>query len=672
MSARRPPPFDFLPADSVTAAEIAAVDWAATPLGPAAQWPAALRSLLATLFDTPQPMFVSAEPGRISFFNDLYRPVLGARLAGAIGKPFEALWHDIWHVLEPDVMAALEGRGVMHVDLPLRLTRYGYDEDTWWTFSYAPVRDEHGAIIGMYAIINETTRSVRTALALRELNAALESQVGQRTRERDQVWAISRDLYVIATRDGHYLDVNPAWGNELGYGPGELLGVTFEELVHPDDLDRARDAISLLTEGDMVDDLELRMRAKDGSYRWFAWSAVPDGDVVYGMGRDTQRRRDMEEQLRHAQKLEALGRLTGGIAHDFNNILGGIGGAIEVVGERIQQGRVAGSERLLQAASDAVGRAAGLTHRLLAYSRQQPLSLTDVDANEIVRSLNMLIRPVLGERVHLQLDMQDGLWRTFSDASQLESAVLNLVINARDAMPEGGTVSVRTRNQSGVDLGKGAGDYVVVSVRDTGTGMSRSVREKAFDPFFTTKPIGRGTGLGLSMVDGFARQTGGRAIIESTPGQGTEVSLWLPRCGGTAAPVTQAPAKRPAAGAQRHVLLVEDEEMLRSLVREVLEQHGYRVSECTDGPSALLRLDHGEPPDVLLTDIGLPGLDGYQLALRARERWPALPVLFISGYAWDAMGSEATLPTGSTLLAKPFALHTLVEVLDTLLEPGAH
>lgn len=665
---RLPDPFAFLPADSPTAAEIRAFDWAASSLGPADAWPVALRAMLATLFSSPQPMFVSAEPGKVFFFNDAYRPILGKRLSGAIGKRFDSLWADVWNDVSEHVEQALAGRGSMHRDLPLAMTRHGFVESTWWTFSYAPLRDECGKVIGMYAVTNETTRGVRSAMTLRELNASLEREIDERTRERDQIWAISPDLYIVMARDGRYRNVNPAWQPELGYEVSELTSMAFGDLVHPDDLDRARDAMTQLLDGDVVEDLEVRLRAKDGSYRWFAWTCVPDGEVVYGMGRDVQKRRDMEDQLRHAQKLEALGRLTGGIAHDFNNILGGIGGAIEIVSERIESGRLENTRRMLDAAHGAVNRAAGLTHRLLAYARQQALSLSDVDANGIVRGLDLLLRPLLGEQVSLELRIQHDLWRTLSDASQLESAILNLAINARDAMPGGGTLCIATRNVPAQDIGMGPADYVVISVADTGTGMSRAVAEKAFDPFFTTKSIGQGTGLGLSMVDGFARQTGGRAIIESEPGKGSTVSLWLPRHAGEAASSHAHIDRRSCHGAGRHILLVEDEHMLRSLAREVLEEAGYTVDDHAEGAEALRRLRAGASPDILVTDIGLPGMDGRQLAQFAREVMPGLPVLFITGYAWEAFADAPRLPPRASILGKPFSLHALVGAVADLLD----
>jgi PAS domain S-box-containing protein len=665
---RYPDPFAFLPADSPTAAEIRAFDWTHSPLGPAEGWPVGLRAMLATMFDFPQPMFISAEPGRLFFFNDPYRPILGKRLPGAVGKRFDEVWADVWDDIAGHVAEALAGRGSMHRDLPLAMSRHGFVESTWWTFSFAPLRDECGRVIGMYAVTNETTRGVRSAMTLRELNASLEREIDVRTRERDQIWAVSPDLYIVMARDGRYRNANPAWQLELGYEVSELTSMAFGDLVHPDDLDRARDAMTQLLEGEVVEDLEVRLRAKDGSYRWFAWTCVPDRDVVYGMGRDVQRRRDMEDQLRHAQKLEALGRLTGGIAHDFNNILGGIGGAIEIVSERIESGRLENTRRVLEAAHGAVNRAAGLTHRLLAYARQQALSLSDVDANAIVRGLELLLRPLLGEQVSLELQTQHDLWRTLSDASQLESAILNLAINARDAMPGGGTLCIATRNAAGHDIGMGKADYVVISVTDTGTGMSRAVAEKAFDPFFTTKSIGQGTGLGLSMVDGFARQTGGRAIIESEPGKGSVVSLWLPRHVGDTAASHAHMDRQACHGAGQRVLLVEDEHMLRSLAREVLEEAGYAVEDCAEGADALRQLANGGAPDILVTDIGLPGMDGRQLAQAAREALPDLPVLFITGYAWEAFADAPRLPPRSAILSKPFSLRALVGVVADLLD----
>ena len=667
---RHADPFDFLPGDSIAADEVRAFDWRDVPLGPPEGWPPALRAMLSTVFHTPRPMFVAAGTGRTLLFNDSFRPMLGPRLSSASGKTIADLWIDAHPDTAVHVERAFAGQSSVHRDMPLRLSRHGFAEETWWTISYMPLRDEHGIIIGINGFAHETTRAVRSSLALRELNMSLEREVDVRTRERDQIWGISRDLYVITTRDGHYRNANPAW-RELGYDASDLVGLAFDELVHPDDVDRARDAITQLFDGEVVVDLELRIRTKDDTYRWFAWTCVPDGDVVYCMGRDTQRRRDMEDQLRHAQKLEALGRLTGGIAHDFNNILGGIGGAIELVGDRLDAGRLDGTRRLLDAAGGAVKRAAGLTHRLLAYSRQQALSLSDVDANALVRGLDLLLRPLLGERLTLNLRMQSDLWRTLSDASQLESAVLNLAINARDAMPNGGTLTIQTRNMPHTDIGTGARDHVVIAVTDTGTGMSPSVIEKAFDPFFTTKAIGQGTGLGLSMVDGFARQTGGRAVIESTPGEGTTVSLWLPRHRGEGESTHAHVTKTTRRGQGQHVLLVEDEHMLRSLSREVLEEAGYRVTDCGEGNDALALVRGATPPDLLVTDIGLPGMDGRQLALASRETFPELPVLFVTGYAWEAFADSPRLPDRAALLAKPFSVHALVDAVADLLDATA-
>jgi CheY-like chemotaxis protein len=245
--------------------------------------------------------------------------------------------------------------------------------------------------------------------------------------------------------------------------------------------------------------------------------------------------------------------------------------------------------------------------------------------------------------------------------------VLNLAINARDAMSAGGTLTIQTRNVSHADIGRGYRDYVVIAVSDTGTGMSSSVIEKAFDPFFTTKAIGQGTGLGLSMVDGFARQTGGRAIIDSMPGHGTTVSLWLPRHVGENATAHAQVDGATVRGRGQHVLLVEDEEMLRSIARDVLEEAGYRVSDCAEGYEALRLIDAGPPPDLLVTDIGLPGMDGRQLASAVRETLRAIPVLFVTGYAWDAFADSPALPERTAMLSKPFSVHALIDAVADLL-----
>ncbi len=390
-------------------------------------------------------------------------------------------------------------------------------------------------------------------------------------------------------------------------------------------------------------------------------------------------REKVEEALRQAQKMEAVGQLTGGIAHDFNNLLTGIVGSLDMLRTRISQGRTETAERYIKAAMASANRASALTHRLLAFARRQPLDPRPVQANALVASLEDLFRRTIGETVTLEVVLAGGLWPTLCDPNQLESALLNLVINARDAMPDGGRLTIETCNAHLDDAYVAAqrdiapGQYVCICVTDTGAGMPKDVIERAFEPFFTTKPLGQGTGLGLSMVYGFARQSEGHAKIYSEVGQGTTFKLYLPRYRGeTEAEIgTATLAEAPRAGSGETVLVVEDEPVVRSLIVEVLEDLGYRTLEASDGPAGLKLLQSRRRIDLLVTDVGLPGLNGRQLADAAREGRPSLKVLFITGYAENATLAAGFLEPGMQMITKPFAVDALAQKIRSIIKGDA-
>jgi nitrogen-specific signal transduction histidine kinase/ActR/RegA family two-component response regulator len=386
---------------------------------------------------------------------------------------------------------------------------------------------------------------------------------------------------------------------------------------------------------------------------------------------DLTERRQAEEALRQSQKIEAVGQLTGGIAHDFNNLLGGIIGSLELIDRRLAAGRHEGLERYTSNAMASAQRAAALTQRLLAFARRQPLDPKSVDVNALVRGMEELLGRTLGPSSRLELQFGDELWPVLCDANQLESALLNLAINARDAMPGGGQLRVQTsnvvldesyaRSQGGEAV---PGPYVAISVSDTGCGIPPDIIAKVFDPFFTTKPLGQGTGLGLSMLYGFVRQSGGHARVSSEPGQGTVFTLYLPRQSMPVPAEQEDHAIHTSAlahtGTGETVLVVDDEDTVRMLIRETLEDLGYAVLEAEDGPSALAVLQTAVRVDLLLTDVGLPGLNGRQVADAARVWRPGLRVLFVTGYAHmaDVAGGSA-LECGMELITKPFALDAL-------------
>jgi PAS domain S-box-containing protein len=393
--------------------------------------------------------------------------------------------------------------------------------------------------------------------------------------------------------------------------------------------------------------------------------------------RDLSEKIQIEAQLRQAQKMEAVGQLTGGLAHDFNNLLQGIIGSLDLIQLQAGAGDIANVERFVQGALNSANRAAAMTHRLLAFSRRQPLDPRPVAANPLMLSMAELLRRTVGESVTLTFDLAPDLWLTLCDPNQLESALLNLTLNARDAMPEGGNLLIRSRN---MDAGAieddywseaGSGQYICIEVADEGVGMSSEVLEHAFEPFFTTKPAGRGTGLGLSMIYGFARQSNGYCDIRSTPGQGTSIKLYLPRL--VTAPRQDAgrdDAVPHASSNGEVVLVVEDEKVVRHVVVEVLNQLGYAVLEADDADAALAAIESRGNLHMLISDIGLPGMNGRLLADILRERQPELKVLLMTGYAADASLTTG-FPAGMELITKPFTVNALADRLRRMLGDGS-
>ncbi|MFC7690906.1 ATP-binding protein [Paeniroseomonas aquatica] len=421
------------------------------------------------------------------------------------------------------------------------------------------------------------------------------------------------------------------------------------------------------------------------AWRWIAWTLAPEpGSLrLSGVGRDVtaekaqaEALRQAEDALRQSQKMEAVGQLTGGIAHDFNNLLAGITGSLELIRTRIGQGRLADVDRYLVAAHGAAKRAAALTHRLLAFSRRQTLDPKPVNINQLIRGMEELIGRTVGPAIRLQVVEAPELWTTLVDPNQLENALLNLCINARDAMPDGGRLTIETRNvslaaEAAWDRDLPPGEYLLLSVTDTGSGMPPEVVKRAFDPFFTTKPLGVGTGLGLSMIYGFTRQSGGQVRIVSEVGVGTMMKLYLPRHDGRAEPAdAAAEAELPQRARQGEtVLVIDDEPTVRMLVTDVLRDLGYTAIEAEDGPAGLKVLRSAARISLLVTDVGLPGgMNGRQVADAGRVLRPDLKVLFITGYAETAATGGSLLDAGMQMLTKPFAMDALARKIAAMLE----
>jgi PAS domain S-box-containing protein len=517
---------------------------------------------------------------------------------------------------------------------------------------------------------------------LRALNDELEQRVADRTAELRNVQTFynhSSECHamLLHREDGafEYEEINPATLRFYGMRREEVIGRTVDDLFEPDTAAVLNGHLNEALKGtephrymrgqgtSAVEAVAMPIPARPGGRPRLAVTA-----------HDISERLLLEEQLRQAQKMEAVGQLTGGLAHDFNNLLQGITGSLDRIQNRLADGRSQDVERFVKAALESANRAAALTHRLLAFSRRQTLDPRPADANKLITGMHELIARTMGPNIKTDVVGAIGLWPIRVDAAQLESALLNLCINARDAMPEGGRLMIETANKwlddrAARERDLPPGQYVSVCVTDNGTGMPPDVIARAFDPFFTTKPLGKGTGLGLSMIYGFVRQSGGQVRIYSEIGKGTTMCLYFPRHSGEFREDTELAPEIPETGLGETVLVVDDEETVRMLVAETLLESRYKVLEAPDGPSALKIMESDVRIDLLITDVGLPnGLNGRQVADAARSLRKDLKVLFITGYAENAAVGNGHLDPGMAVLAKPFAMTTLANKVHELLE----
>ena len=554
------------------------------------------------------------------------------------------------------------------------------------------VRDAEGVPVRFPGATVDVTERKLSEIAIQQLNETLEQRVEARTRERDRAWKQSRDLQLVVEPDGTIRAVNEAWKTVLGWGAEELLERKCTEFVNSDDPPASGKTPSHALEqalGDVMSadalPFENRYRHKDGGFRWLSWVSAPVDGLIYASGRHITAEKEaaasleaMQEQLRQSQKMEAVGQLTGGLAHDFNNLLASITGSLELMQRRLNQGRHDDFERYITVAQGAAKRAASLTHRMLAFSRRQTLEPKTIDANKLIAGMEELLRRTIGPAVTLDVVGAVGLWRTHVDPHQLENALLNLCINARDAMPDGGRLTVETANKFmdervARERDLPPGEYIALSVTDTGTGMAPDVIQRVFEPFFTTKPMGMGTGLGLSMVYGFARQSGGQIRVYSEVGMGTTMSIYLPRQlrddADADLPVAEMQQLRDEGCGAGVVLVVDDDINVRSLVIEALEELGFMTLQAGDGAEALTLLQSGAPIDLLITDVGLPGgMNGRQVADGGRALRPELKVLFITGYAENAVVGNGHLEPGMQVLTKPFTLDALARRVNDLVD----
>ena len=563
-----------------------------------------------------------------------------------------------------------------------RIACPGTGEIRWLMRRGEYLHDAETGGVRFSGVIYDITEAKRTEARLLSLTETLETRVEERTRERDRVWRVSQDLLGVANSAGRWISINPAWTDLLGWPEASILDQTSEWLEDSEDRGATATAFARIAAGERTVRFVNRMRRRQGGTRWLSWTAVEEDGKTYCVARDVtdEKRaaaalRQAEEQLRQSQKMEAVGQLTGGLAHDFNNLLAGISGNLEMLLIRLGEGRIPDLSRYVAAAQGSASRAAALTHRLLAFSRRQTLDPKPTGIGHLVAGMEDLIRRTVGPEVALHVATPGDLWTILVDAHQLENALLNLCINARDAMPAGGGLSIESRNmvldeRVATERQLRPGPYVCLTVSDTGTGMAPDVSARAFDPFFTTKALGQGTGLGLSMVYGFARQSGGDVSLESQPGTGTKVTLHLPRHDGDPDPIGPKKMSGLAERAEsvQSVLLVDDDRTVRILIAEVLQNLGYSVIEAEEGAGAMTVLRSNVAIDLLVTDVGLPGgMNGRQLADAGRLARPGLKTLFITGYAENAALGIANLGAGTDVLTKPFAIETLANRVKSLI-----
>jgi PAS domain S-box-containing protein len=619
----------------------------------------------SALLHGPEHRFVLTNPAYQQLIG--HREVIGLPVREAVpeveGQGFFELLDNVFATGTPYV-----GKDVR---IALQRTPGVVAETRYLDFVYQPIKDESGNVSSIFVEGIDITERRVTEQALRELNVDLEKRVIERAQARGLTWQLSPDLLGALNSKGYFETSNPAWQSVLGWSEAEVASMSIFELLHPDDVEHTRAGFELTLVGQPALRFVNRYRCKDGTYRHISWVGIQEDSFVYCTGRDITSEREAEielskaqDALRQSQKMEAIGQLTGGIAHDFNNLLTGIIGSLDLVRRRMATNRTDDIPRLMDAASTSAMRAAALTHRLLAFARRQSLDTRPNDINRLVFGIEDLLRRSMGERIELVCKLSGDLWAAFTDANQLEGALLNLAINARDAMPDGGRLTIETVNVQ-LDTAYASlyddvqpGDYVAISVSDTGIGMSPEVLGKAIDPFFTTKPVGEGTGLGLSMIYGFAKQSHGHLRLYSELGRGTIVKLYLPRAQQNAVDLKSVTVETPR-GSGETILLVEDDTTVRLVISDALKDLGYNVLTASDARFAIPVLQSQQAIDLLISDVILPHINGRKLAETARVVRPDLKVLFVSGYAENATVRSDFLDAGMDMLTKPFALDTL-------------
>ncbi|HST37312.1 MAG TPA: response regulator [Allosphingosinicella sp.] len=672
-------------------------DWAATPLGPVENWPQSLKTAASMVLGSTVPMFVAWGPDLLVLYNDGYADILGDR-GPAQGRPVREIWADVWDRIEPNTKRAMAGETLSFESEPRILRRDGIEEQIWLTFSYNPILGEDGRIAGLFGTVTAVGRDGAAEERLRE------------SEERFRLIADAAPVPMWVTKlDRKRGFANRAYVDFVGVSYEEAIDYDWRNIIHPDDAERIVQE-SIAGEASLkLFVLEARFRRGDGQWRWLRsisqprWGAggehigfigVAHDITEWKLGEEVMRganemlearveartadlraaldrlqaevgeRERAEEALRQAQKMEAVGQLTGGIAHDFNNLLTPVIGGLEMLVRAIEEPKL---KRIAEAALESGRRGAKLTTQLLAFSRIQRIRMAPVPVNKVIETMKLMLRHSLGGAVKIRTEFSDRVDRALCDENQLENTILNLAINARDAMPEGGTLTISTslvEEPPGLDLD--GGTYVSIAVADTGEGMAPETLARATEPFFSTKPFGKGTGLGLAQVYGIVRQSKGALRIESVEGQGTIVRLLLPHvCGEVVADgldgETEDEPPRPPEASGARIAVIDDDEDVRTFLADVLVGLGHSV-ETLDGAEAALAALAERAPDLALIDFAMPGMNGAELARALRRRHPDLPIVFVTGFA-ESDQLEGALGSEVAVLRKPFGIDELAAVV---------
>ena len=595
--------------------------------------------------------------GSITSWNPAAERLFGFTAAEAIGQSINI-------IVPPDRRAEVRdiieraGRGdhIQHHETS-RVCKDGRHVEV--SLSISPILSVAGKIIGISKTVHDITERKQTRQAL-----------DQEIEERRRIFETSNDLILVTDTGGNFIQVSPSVTAILGYQPSDMIGHSAVEFIHPDDLEHTRKEMRAARRGQSKRSFETRYVDNMGKAVALNWTGTWSEPVQrhFFIGRDLTEKQAAEAQLRHAQRMDAVGQLTGGVAHDFNNILTVITGTIGILREA-----VANQPQLVTIADlidEAAERGANLTKHLLAFARKQPLQPLEIDVNALVLESAKLLHPTLGKHIEIAPLLAEDAWTALVDPSQLTTAVLNLALNARDAMPNGGKLTIETGNivldesYANMHSELAPGNYVMIAVSDTGSGIPAALLERVFEPFFTTKEVGRGTGLGLSMVFGFVKQSGGHVKIYSEEGLGTSVKIYLPRATGPQQTTAEALVSGTVEGGKETILVVEDDTMVRRYVMTQIESLGYTTLEAANASEALRIVDEAPAIDLLFTDVIMPGgMNGRQLVEEALRRRPNLKTLYTSGYTENAIVHHGRLDSGVRLLVKPYRKAELARMI---------